>query len=732
MTIPFTDIFKNMKARLFPATAQTKPSAAPVVRVEKSLSDRLSKTVLPTRARERMPVSIEAALTAGPTPAPMPPRTISLDPARKQGSSFIKMSPAPADLPAERTISLQISDILDQLPPAAIKPRDSFSPDRVIVLKATEVEKGMASGKPTVSLASLYQQAPEIFLNSISPDDATPVSLPFDKVLDQFANLRVRPDQVSEQEVPQLETPFLAVTLEDTQRFGTTMKPLEASSNPPVKVQPATAENISAAEPEPAVREVKRSANPPSPRPVISLRDLDALEATPVTAGKAPAQSETKQQDLPKISPHKIPFHLPPNGTGEPASERVPASSGPPVPIVPVDRKATEEKSAGPVSVEKSAEPLAGKIAEDMTAPPVSVPKTEELPAAKGAEPPAIEPKVTPPAKVPFKFKSPSDDIRPKFTLVPGTEPKKAAPTIKLSSKGEDARIRLPLQPLLQEVPAFQLHGSPMSVGEDVLIELPLSLIEPQLASGRVMIGAKVFQRAIPEAHRGLLIVDQNETPITLPLQVILKHLPSDSLRARPDQEAAVKLKHEITTPFSIQAEQDAKRFGAMAAAAPAIAGGTPTKAENSEAVRPGTATEAIEIKKTAEEADPKLALAQASALPGVGACAISFADGLNLAGNIPSELGADGICAMTPSLWQRIGTHMQDTKLGSFKSMTLHCVDSSLTFFMEGGLCLTAVHAGGTDLSGKTQTELEAIVQKLSKTYAQPESTHTGQQGKD
>lgn len=778
MTIPFIDIFKNVKARLFPGTGNSIPAGPPVVRAEKSMADKLSKTVLPSRARERMPMTIEAPM--GPSAAPvLAPRAISLDPSRKTPRPSIKGTSAEMDTQAERTISLQLSDVIDQLPSESTKPHDSFDAKRVIVLKASEVEKGMASGKPSVSLASIFQQAPEIFVNSVTPDDATPVLLPFDKVLEQFGNLRVRPDQVAEQAVPQLETPILAVTLEDTQRFGTTMKPLEASTVPPVKVETATAETLSAAEPEPAVREVTRSAKPKPLRPVISLRDIDALAPASVAAGASVAKSETQPQppQPPTISSPKIPFHLPPNGTGESASERVPASSGPPVPIVPAQPASTPEAASAPtVSASKPAEPVPGKSLEETTQP------------AKAS---------TAAPRTPFKFKSPSDDIRPKFTLVPGVEPKeKATPTIKLSSKTDETRIRLPLQPLLQEVPAFQLNGSPMSVGDNVFVEFPFSVIEPQLASGRVMIRATAFHRAIPEAHRGLFIVDPSDTPVTLPLSEILKHIPSNALRMRPDQEAAVEVKQEITTPFSIQAEEDAKRFNAMAAAtekasAPVKLGlekkpaleGPPTVAEaiemkaeaaekstqpDTKVAKPAdskevseqagesgtqkkedtgsrsTVADASESSKAAPEArtqnaagaekavDPRQVVAQASALPGVGACAISFADGLNLAGNIPLELKAEGICAMTPGLWQRIDTHMRDTRLGAFRSMTLHCADSSLTFFVDGSICLAAVHAGGSDLSDATQVELETIVQKLSKAYAQPESAYTGHHGKD
>ena len=60
--------------------------------------------------------------------------------------------------------------------------------------------------------------------------------------------------------MPQMETPILHVTMEDTKRFGTTMEPLQTSALPPVKVEPATAKTIAIAEPEPAVRETTAPA----------------------------------------------------------------------------------------------------------------------------------------------------------------------------------------------------------------------------------------------------------------------------------------------------------------------------------------------------------------------------------------------------------------------------------------------------------------------------------------
>ncbi len=154
------------------------------------------------------------------------------------------------------------------------------------------------AGKPAVSLATIYQQVPEIFLRSIAATDEAQVRLPFEKVLEQFTSLQVRSDQERHQAVPQVETPFLQVTLEDNSRFGTTIEAVETADLPPVRIEPPTAEAFAAAEPEAATNGFVQH----------------------------PASEKTS------APPTRIPFKLSPNGTGGPAPESVPASSGPSVP----------------------------------------------------------------------------------------------------------------------------------------------------------------------------------------------------------------------------------------------------------------------------------------------------------------------------------------------------------------------------------------------------------------
>ena len=93
-------------------------------------------------------------------------------------------------------------------------------------------------------------------------------------------------------------------------------------------------------------------------------------------------------------------------------------------------------------------------------------------------------------------------------------------------------------------------------------------------------------------------------------------------------------------------------------------------------------------------------------------------------AGNLPAVMETDGLCAVAPTLLQRIDKHMLDTRLGSLESMTLRGINSAITFFMRGEICLSALHADGA-LTAETRTQLAQMVDDLSRTYSQPEITN-------
>jgi predicted regulator of Ras-like GTPase activity (Roadblock/LC7/MglB family) len=223
-------------------------------------------------------------------------------------------------------------------------------------------------------------------------------------------------------------------------------------------------------------------------------------------------------------------------------------------------------------------------------------------------------------------------------------------------------------------------------------------------------------------------------------------------LRIREDQQEAEK-DADFATPFSAKAEEDAKRFNAAAAPGPkpialslataasaleaplaetkdAIASvdappiskakGKAKKAPNLPVAPAVVRTALQEILDTDEDLDAKAVVSHVIRMTGVKGCTVLFADGLSLAGTLPPEFEAEGLCALAPSLLQRVESHLVETKLGSLQTMTLSCAQAAITFLMQGNLCLAALH-GQEELAADVRTRLTRIVHELSQKYSHP-----------
>src|SRR5947209_12788002 len=255
--------------------------APPPVPIAKPETDRFSKTVLPNATRPAMsPDAFKSPVSGSSMPASAPvPHPISM--VSKNAASSLPPAVAFALTPTvERVLPFPLSDVLAHIPPDVVRPLSQADGDRRILLKASELERGMANGKPTASLSSIYQQVPEIFVKPIAAGDQAQVALPFTKVLEQFTQMQQQNDQFRDQVVPHVETPFLKVTLEDDEKFGTSIGPITIEPmGQPVRVMPATAETLAAAAPEPAETFVPQArvasapkievarALPPEPKP---------------------------------------------------------------------------------------------------------------------------------------------------------------------------------------------------------------------------------------------------------------------------------------------------------------------------------------------------------------------------------------------------------------------------------------------------------------------------------
>lgn len=688
---------------LFKKKAAPEPEAAPAPPpLEKPSSERLSKTVRPS-GRTVMPSSqtqsrggsMAGVMEPTPAPAGATARTVSFGGAASMANDLPPAVAVALEPKVERAISVDLTDIVAGMPEGYVRPLENRDVGRRVLLKASELERGMANGRPAVSVVTIFEQVPEIFVRSVAASNTTQVTLPFSKVLEQFSALQTRSDQYRDLAVPHVETPFLKVTLEDDERFGTKTEILETGDLPPGRMEPATAESIAAATPEALAMESGKTA--------FSMR-----AATPPGQKNGAANGAPAAPAAP-AGPTRIPFKLTPNGTGVSSPERVPASGGAPVPT--------------------------------------------SSPAAAG----------TAPARIPFQAAAPSEDA-PRQPAEPWlakesvgageSQPDAADGAQPGAAAGESAQagaltISLPLGAILRTLPPMQLIGDVDEVASDARLELPFATVEPQLVTGRVTLKPEEFAAALPEAYRGFFDAT-SAAPVSLPLQEVLKNLPSTSLRMRDDQEEQEKGAN-FATPFSAKAEEDAKRFKTSGAPVPKpmvlppapqpVADAAPEPiafqfADPLAAVAPlqiSQPTPAISFAAangqrnalqtaldTNDELDAKSVVTHVGRMPGVEACAIIFGDGLSLAGNLPESYHADALCAVAPSVLQRLGNHMAGTKLGALRAMTLSCAEAAITFFMHDNLCLAALHSGA-ELTADVRERLASVVQELSRIYSHP-----------
>src|SRR5438309_6060505 len=169
MTIPFVDLLNKAKARLFPAAADNTPAQPQPAPMEKPSSERLSKTVLPNTIRTLTPPDpLQAATATAPAskaasaPALRPVGTGAPPPATR--SRHLPLAGALGLKPkVERTISLELADILAQMPAGYVKSLESLDLSWRIVLNAYEIEKGMSERKRRVSLGCSSKGAADIF-----------------------------------------------------------------------------------------------------------------------------------------------------------------------------------------------------------------------------------------------------------------------------------------------------------------------------------------------------------------------------------------------------------------------------------------------------------------------------------------------------------------------------------------------------------------------------------------
>jgi predicted regulator of Ras-like GTPase activity (Roadblock/LC7/MglB family) len=321
-----------------------------------------------------------------------------------------------------------------------------------------------------------------------------------------------------------------------------------------------------------------------------------------------------------------------------------------------------------------------------------------------------------------------------------------------LTADSAKTEIRLRLGPILSNFPLNLEQPSIPALSEtEAEMVLPLEVIQSQLANGRVVVSAGMFCRALPNDLRPFFDHIEPTAEIPIPLREIFLHLPPEAIKLREDQEIDCP-RATIQTPFSTQAEEDAKRLGQGGAlgGAPAPPGPEPildkeeTPASNEAATTaPVYSSDALpadvgeqqvpsppsrflseipvnvdsdklrSIFMTDEALDLPKTISMVGELPGLRACLLNTVDGLKLTGNLDDQNQEQAISALMPALFQQAQSKLASARLGTLETITLSCGQGQLSTFIQGNFCLTVLHDNRPFKPG-VREKVQAVISEL------------------
>jgi hypothetical protein len=300
---------------------------------------------------------------------------------------------------------------------------------------------------------------------------------------------------------------------------------------------------------------------------------------------------------------------------------------------------------------------------------------------------------------------------------------------IRTVDAGTEKEITIRLEPVLSEFPPELETPSIRSlIGTQAEIALPLGLIQSQLAHGRVIVPAEIFCRALPIDLKSYFATIDSAAEIPIPLREIFSQIPAEAIKLREDQETDGP-EETIPTPFTAQAEEDAKRFSEIPAIAALPADEAPqlkdeapqpkVEAPQPKVEPPRIAVESDSIRlqslfMTDEPLDLTKTIQKVAELPGLRACILSTTDGLKLAGGLENPDQEKAISAFLPELFQQTQSNLKGLGAGALETITLCYRLHQLSSFVQGELCLTVFHDNRPFKPG-VREKIQAVISELS-----------------
>ncbi|HXL25071.1 MAG TPA: hypothetical protein VN952_00230, partial [Chthoniobacterales bacterium] len=311
--------------------------------------------------------------------------------------------------------------------------------------------------------------------------------------------------------------------------------------------------------------------------------------------------------------------------------------------------------------------------------------------------------------------------------------------------------IRIALSPILRHLPP-ELNRTALHdvAGSNSEIELPFDLIEPQLPNGRVTVPLSIFLEALPETIRNAFTEVDQSTQVPIPLQEIFRHLPSDALPLRADQEED-EVGDPIDTPFTTTAREDAERFRNAAStveksdqesAQPEL-GRSFAQSEKTEAPsdtpepvilapEPEISTAAAAktepnfsalqtVFLTDERLDLPTIIDKISALPGLQTALLHTADGRRLTGAIGDDQFERTVLTLFPVLFGEVKTKLDERACPGLETLTFCWRQEQISIFSDGRLCLSVRHSRRPFKPG-VREKLSLILSRLAEALSPSE----------
>ena len=284
--------------------------------------------------------------------------------------------------------------------------------------------------------------------------------------------------------------------------------------------------------------------------------------------------------------------------------------------------------------------------------------------------------------------------------------------------------VRVALGPIIKNLPPELQPSEPNALANKpgATIELPLALINSQLANGRVTIPFSALLQSLPEDVKSHFPQADTTAEVTIPIKEILQDYPQDLLRPRADQEPEEVLP-AISTPFTGPAKEDTERFAhapeqpetekvatdshqleliehpVTPSDSPQPVSKEPSVAEVPSVVEEKPATEAaptVEAKPapnfsalqsvflTDEALDLNKVVQKVGELPGINSALFFAADG-SLEGE-PEKLGlTQSSVQLLSSLTHEVGQRVENLGFGQIETVTLGWKRELVSVFTRG-----------------------------------------------